>query len=76
MEIISVITSPDQDDLIERILRHLHLWDPPWKRQSRARGPPSLANAAPSQAPARTIDPIIDDELYAIDPLPPDDFSA
>ncbi len=32
MEIVSAISSPQQDGIIERILRYLNLWDPPWKR--------------------------------------------
>jgi hypothetical protein len=40
MKIISVITSPHQDDVIEKILEATGQWDPPWKRERRARGPP------------------------------------
>ena len=40
MKIISALTSPHQDQVIERILRARGEWDPPWKRESRARGPP------------------------------------
>jgi hypothetical protein len=29
MKIIAALTPPHQEDEIERILRHLHLWDPP-----------------------------------------------
>lgn len=79
MKIIAAI-GPDQPDVIERILRHLHLWDPPWLRVRRARGPPpgagrgaqSRAQRTPS-GPTDTIDPVIHDELYAVDPIPPDD---
>jgi hypothetical protein len=64
------------------------LWDPPWKRQRKPRGPPpsSTDGSAPSPAKAQrferrcaetfeaeAVDPIIDDELYAVDPVPPDD---
>ena len=84
MRIIAAIAR-EQEDVIERILRHLHLWDPPWKRQRKVRGPPpsSMNESAPSPTKARNceeetfeteaVDPIIDDELYAVDPLPPDD---
>jgi hypothetical protein len=71
MKIIAAI-GPDQPDVIERILRHLNRWDPPWKRQRKARGPPpSTAPPYPesAQGPRCTIDPIIDDELYATDPI-------
>ncbi len=40
MKVIAVISSPAQDDVIEKILRHTGEWDPPWKREHRARGPP------------------------------------
>ncbi len=40
MKIISALTSPHQDDVIERILRARDEWDPPWRRERRARGPP------------------------------------
>jgi hypothetical protein len=39
MKIIAAIAR-EQDDVIERVLRHLHLWDPPWNRPRKARGPP------------------------------------
>jgi hypothetical protein len=39
MKIIAAIAR-EQEDVIERVLRHLHLWDPPWKRPRKARGPP------------------------------------
>jgi hypothetical protein len=78
MKIVAALSSPHQDDVIERILRHLHLWDPPWKRFRPARGPPP--GGPPTSAPARpasifpeTSDPIIDDDLYCVDPIPPDD---
>jgi hypothetical protein len=79
MKIIAAI-APEQQDVIERILRHLHLWDPPWKRVRKARGPPQGAQStAPPPPPQRsppltpkTIDPVIDDELYSLDEIPPD----
>ena len=40
MKIIAGLTSPHQDEAIEKILRHVGLWDPPWKRERKARGPP------------------------------------
>ena len=40
MRIISALTSPHQDAVIERILKCRGQWDPPWKRERRARGPP------------------------------------
>jgi hypothetical protein len=79
MKIIAAI-GPDQPEVIERILRHLHIWDPPWKRVRKARGPPQLAQSTAQprvqglpSAPAETIDPVINDELYSVDQIPPDD---
>ena len=40
MRVVSAIKHPHQDDVIERILRNQGLWDPPWRRERRARGPP------------------------------------
>jgi hypothetical protein len=40
MRILAAISSPAQDDVIERILRARGEWDPPWRRERRARGPP------------------------------------
>ena len=40
MVVLAAISSPDQDDVIERILRSRSEWDPPWKRGRPARGPP------------------------------------
>ena len=37
---LMAIKQPHQDDVIERILRNRGLWDPPWRRERRARGPP------------------------------------
>ena len=39
--VISAISSPEQDDIIEKILRHRGEWDPPWKRSKPPRGPPT-----------------------------------
>jgi hypothetical protein len=79
MKIIAAI-GPDQPDVIERILRHLNRWDPPWKRVRKARGPPhgpQSASQPPAQglpsAPAVTIDTAINDELNLVDEIPPDD---
>ena len=76
MKIIAAI-GPDQPDVIERILRHLNRWDPPWKRVRKARGPPqvpqSTAQPPPAQrSPPKTIDPVIDDQFYSVDEIPPE----
>jgi hypothetical protein len=40
MRVIAAISSPAQDDVIEKMLKALKLWDPPWKRPRKIRGPP------------------------------------
>jgi len=57
MKIIAAIQK-DQADVIERILRCVHLWDPPWKKARRSRGPPTpvpgeAAGRGPPGAPSR-----------------------
>ena len=44
MRVVAAISSPAQDDVIERILRHTKSWDPPWKREPKARAPPASKN--------------------------------
>jgi hypothetical protein len=79
LEIVSAITSPAQDDVIERILRYLNLWDPPWKRNRKARGPPPSHHR---QAPMHQVEPDTNEcidpppsiEDYCVDPPAPEDF--
>ncbi len=40
MVVLAAISSPDQDTVIERILKSRDEWDPPWLRERPARGPP------------------------------------
>jgi hypothetical protein len=40
MKVVAGLTSPHQDEAIEKILRHVGLWAPPWQRERKARGPP------------------------------------
>ena len=40
MRIVAALTSPHQDQVIEKILRWRGEWDPPWRRSRKARGPP------------------------------------
>jgi hypothetical protein len=73
MKIVAAITSPHQDDVIEKVLRYLRIWDPPWKRERRARGPPSEDHArekSPEEDPSRAdpIDPERSFQEYAVDP--------
>jgi hypothetical protein len=46
--------------------RHLGLWDPPWKRQRRARAPPSEND---------TITMVFDEEFSQIPPQEEEDLS-
>ena len=50
MKIIAVI-SREQEDVIERVLRHLYLWDPPWKRPRKVRGPPPSQGDGSASSP-------------------------
>jgi hypothetical protein len=43
LKVIAAISSPAQDDVIEKILRSKNLWDPPWLKKRPVRGPPSVA---------------------------------
>ncbi len=63
MKVIAVISSPAQDDVIEKILKSMELWDPPWLRkraQKKARAPPEEAH---------------DDSFFDQRPEGEDDFS-
>jgi len=40
MRVVAAISSPAQDDVIERILKSRGDWDPPWMRPGKIRGPP------------------------------------
>ena len=74
MKIVSAISSPHHDDVIEGILRHLNRWDPPWKRVQKARGPPTSSKSHPSPgAGSEMIDPLLDVDQYLVDPPPDDD---
>ena len=41
MKVLAAISSPEQDEVIEKILRARGEWDPPWLRRRPARGPPA-----------------------------------
>ena len=47
---VSALTSPRHDGVIERILKARGEWDPPWKRERRARGPPKQLELAPDES--------------------------
>jgi len=62
--VISALTSPHQDDIIERILKSRGAWDPPWKRLHRARGPPEAIEKQLELVPdASDFAPQDDDEF-------------
>ncbi len=76
MKIVSAINSPHQDDVIEKILKHRGEWDPPWKRQRRARAPPPHAEIFStvldedlSQIPPQDEEDVNQDLLGADEPL-------
>ncbi len=75
MRIISVITSPKQDDVIERILRHLNMWDPPWLRERNIRGPPKQLEFFRDQEEESSQDRPVREEDFNQDPGLEDDFS-
>ena len=80
MKIVAAISSPRQDVVIEKILRHLNLWAPPWKRERKARGPPprrpgeDTSGEREEPSCAEPIDPDRDIGQYAVDPPWVDDL--
>jgi len=72
MKVIAAISSPEQDDVIEKILKARGQWDPPWSRPRRARGPPPSGASTPSVRRC-TIDPQWDVDDYLCDPPGPAD---
>ncbi len=67
MVVLAAISSPAQDEVIETILKHLKLWDPPWLKGQRQRGPPKSKMAQEPSAPP------VDWDLYMDPPHPEDD---
>ena len=49
LEVFSAISSPAQDDVIERILRCRGEWHPPWECERPPRGPPKQLEMFPEQ---------------------------
>ena len=60
LEIIAAISSPAQDEVIEKILKAKKIWDPPWLRKRPARGPPSPTPAAPPAPETNRTDEWLD----------------
>jgi hypothetical protein len=79
MKLIAAITSPAQDDLIEKIPRHIGRWNPPWLEKRKARGPPPTgAGSSPEGRRPDLLDPECSDrtptdEDYGVDNPAPDD---
>jgi hypothetical protein len=69
MKVLAAISSPAQDELIERILRARGEWDPPWKRERKARGPPP-----PTGLVFRAAVPTADEGFSQVRPEAQDDF--
>jgi hypothetical protein len=67
MKVVAAISSPAQDDVIEKILRSLGLWNPPWKRPPRARGPPRQAQLLDESSFSQL--PVIEEEDLSQEPL-------
>ena len=73
MKGLAAISSPAQDDVIEKILRAQGRWNPPWLKHRPARGPPG--SEVPSWSRAKEVDgfePPPLDEVYLLDREPPD----
>ena len=68
MEVLAALSSPAQDDVIEKILRARNEWDPPWKRPRKVRGPPPSTSG--SQGPRDAPPP--DDWPDGVDPPHPE----
>ncbi|MBI4584337.1 MAG: hypothetical protein HY717_09985 [Planctomycetes bacterium] len=66
---IAAISSPTQDDIIEKILRAKNLWDPPWLKKRPVRGPPSVDAGAAEGSPNLQS---VDWDIY-MDPPHPED---
>jgi hypothetical protein len=70
MGIISALTSPHQDEAIEKILRHREQWHPPWQIARKARGAPTLTSA--SSTTTCTERPSDEEEEEDSSQIPPD----
>ena len=66
IRVVSAINSPHEDDVIEKILKHRGEWDPPWRRQRRARDPP---------LEAEVLSTVLDEEFSQIPPEDEDDLN-
>jgi len=62
------LTSPHQDDIIERILKSRDAWDPPWRQERRARGPPKAIEKQLELVPDESEFASQDDDEFNQDP--------
>ena len=72
MKVLAAISSPAQDDVIEKILKARGQWDPPWLKSHPARGPPRVPVSSHSQGEG-SIDFLPRDEDYLSDQDPGQD---
>ncbi len=72
MRVVAAISSPGQDDVIEKILKSRGQWDPPWKRARKIRGPPPAVPGTPSSETRSSLSPR-EDWPEGVDPPHPDD---
>jgi hypothetical protein len=57
MVVLAAISSPEQDAVIERILKSRNEWHPPWLRRRPARGPPTHAELFAEECQVPTWNP-------------------
>ncbi|MGH9363354.1 MAG: transposase zinc-binding domain-containing protein [Thermoanaerobaculia bacterium] len=74
MRVVAAISSPTQDDVIEKILKSRGEWDPPWKRLRKIRGPPSpgTPGGTPGSQSSRPSQPAEENWIEGADPPHPD----
>ena len=53
MRVLAAISSPAQDEIIEKILRAKNQWDPPWKKTRPPRGPPPQTSPPATETSSR-----------------------
>ena len=71
MRVVSALTSPHQDDVIERILKSRGEWDPPWRQERRARGPPKEIEKPLELVPDKSEFTPQDDDEFEVNQDPP-----
>ena len=74
MRVISALTSPHQDDVIERILKSRGEWDPPWRQERRARGSPKAIEKQLELVPDASEFAPQDDDEFEFNQDPPTEW--